>query len=757
MKNIFKLIFLILLLLLSAYSCDLLSPSNKDEENNLTGYFIVNNDLGFKIDGVYAGDFSYNGEQIINSSTGSLTSGSQTNELQPAYKNNFNVWFKYYNETTNTNNTTILTDGNSILYDFYLEEGKRYYLDLYKDADLGESRFRFVELGEDNLPVVADPVITAIDNSITIKSSTPGVIIKFTTDGTIPSRTNGTLYNGSFTQSDDAAIRVIAYLENYKDSNIVMYTHYAKVMYDLTVTTPYFSQFTNDIYIYSSSGATIIYTLDGTTPSRVNGIRYEEPFIIDNDVTLKVFAFKEGYNDSQLLTENLTYRDFFPNITDFSIPVVTYSNHVDINTMAYFDDKGVVGYLIKLNDDITPDVNDDNWLTEEPTSFELPALGDYTVYLWVKDTYGNISFPEEQTVSYRLDYFQNYEALLTSTDNMYRYEVGDMNGDSLLDVVYTAYGEIRIDYQDSNNMFNNVENFSIDYAIKDMVISDINSDGLDDIVIVSSQDDFIAIYYQNINGTIDPMFTFPTEITENLRVGDVNSDGLKDIVGKNMTHDSVDIHYQNPDGSFTTANVISAPLDIRGELWIGDISGDGKSDIVVVDGQYYDPSIHILIQESDGSISSVQSTALVDTIYYSDDTNLSDVFLANFDDDDELEICISAGWYDDDAKIMLFNYSESEILEPISGNSYTNGPKDLYCADINNDGLTDIVYVNGYNNRIETLLNTPEDGFILISSVTSIHNVQDPILVDINGDGYVDLLTIGSSDERLAVSWGTAH
>ncbi|HPG60181.1 MAG TPA: FN3 associated domain-containing protein, partial [Candidatus Wallbacteria bacterium] len=56
---------------------------------------------------------------------------------------------------------------------------------------------------------------------MTIVTSTVGATIKFTTDGSIPSETNGLVYTGAFTVSATATIKAVAIKTGIINSNIV--------------------------------------------------------------------------------------------------------------------------------------------------------------------------------------------------------------------------------------------------------------------------------------------------------------------------------------------------------------------------------------------------------------------------------------------------------------------------------------------------------------------------------------------------------
>ena len=63
--------------------------------------------------------------------------------------------------------------------------------------------------------------------SVEITSATAGAIIRYTADGTTPSKTNGTLYTGALNISQTTTIKAIAYVDDtYLDSDVVEISYY---------------------------------------------------------------------------------------------------------------------------------------------------------------------------------------------------------------------------------------------------------------------------------------------------------------------------------------------------------------------------------------------------------------------------------------------------------------------------------------------------------------------------------------------------
>ncbi|HBF15653.1 MAG TPA: hypothetical protein DDW30_08270, partial [Clostridiales bacterium] len=61
--------------------------------------------------------------------------------------------------------------------------------------------------------------------SVELKSATEGAKLYYTTDGSAPSATNGTLYSGAITISQDTVLKVIAVKDGYMDSSVMTFDY----------------------------------------------------------------------------------------------------------------------------------------------------------------------------------------------------------------------------------------------------------------------------------------------------------------------------------------------------------------------------------------------------------------------------------------------------------------------------------------------------------------------------------------------------
>ena len=146
--------------------------------------------------------------------------------------------------------------------------------------------------------------------TVTIGCATLGATIRYTTDGSTPSETNGTIYTGVVSVPLGTVLRAIAYLPGMIDSPVVggLYANST-----LQCATPTFSPAagtftsTQQVTITSATaGASIVFTIDGTFPNDSdnpyiwNGTLYTSPVNVGQSLTIKAVAYKDGMTDSAM-------------------------------------------------------------------------------------------------------------------------------------------------------------------------------------------------------------------------------------------------------------------------------------------------------------------------------------------------------------------------------------------------------------------------------------------------------------------------
>ena len=143
--------------------------------------------------------------------------------------------------------------------------------------------------------------------TVSISCDSPsGTTIRYTTDGTNPTSSSGTVYSSAISVSVTTTIKAIAYKSGCADSEV------ASATYTLKCATPTFSveagtkQGAQSVTLScATEGATIYYTTDGSTPTS-GSTAYSSAISVTESQTIKAIAIKSGWSDSEVATAAYT-------------------------------------------------------------------------------------------------------------------------------------------------------------------------------------------------------------------------------------------------------------------------------------------------------------------------------------------------------------------------------------------------------------------------------------------------------------------
>jgi hypothetical protein len=158
------------------------------------------------------------------------------------------------------------------------------------------------------LPKVSTPALTPdggrYDEAVTVsmETTTPGATIYYTVDGTTPD-SGSTEYSEPFLLEGSATVSAIGIADGFADS-AVGNANYIIGEDPLTAAAPTITPdggaFTTSVEVTmetTTPGATIYYTLDGSTPD-LDSNEYTAPFTINETTTVTAIAFAAGFQDS---------------------------------------------------------------------------------------------------------------------------------------------------------------------------------------------------------------------------------------------------------------------------------------------------------------------------------------------------------------------------------------------------------------------------------------------------------------------------
>lgn len=176
---------------------------------------------------------------------------------------------------------------------------------------------------------VATPSIACSENTVTITCATTGASIYYTDNGDTPT-TSSTAYSAPFVIAANKTIKAIAVKEHMQNSDVAS----QNCVYEaLKCATPSISCSNNYVTITcATEGASIRYTTDGTTtPTNAVGTVYSSPFLITEDTSVKAVAYKAGYSNSDVATEDCEYEAILATPANVEVTDIVTGTSISLN------------------------------------------------------------------------------------------------------------------------------------------------------------------------------------------------------------------------------------------------------------------------------------------------------------------------------------------------------------------------------------------------------------------------------------------
>jgi hypothetical protein len=277
--------------------------------------------------------------------------------------------------------------------------------------------------------------------------------------------------------------------------------------------------------------------------------------------------------------------------------------------------------------------------------------------------------------------------------------VGDFNSDGRPDAAVTnSNNELIVFTQDTSGSLNGQTIYAAGSRPEGLAVGDLNHDGRDDIVVTNFSTNTISVFIQNTNSTLANRVIYATGVgPDAVAVGDLNHDGLDDVAVSNWNSAFISVLLQNEDGTLNAKIDYSSLQAGYDDIAIGDVNNDGLNDIVKMNGQGLNSNLMVYLQNNNGTMNAYIPYSL---------SNCSSFCLANgigigdVTGDGRVDVVMSYGGNTPTAQIAVFVQSEAGTLLPDISYSAFDIPEPVEVADVNTDGLADVVVAHGGWNAI---------------------------------------------------------
>ena len=229
-------------------------------------------------------------------------------------------------------------------------------------------------------------------------------------------------------------------------------------------------------------------------------------------------------------------------------------------------------------------------------------------------------------------------------------------------------------------------------------------------------------------------------------VGDLTGDGVNDIVNIDAAGD-INVILCNPDGSFSMTTYSPGDLVAPSSVAVADVNGDGRPDVIVTDSSDAATGVHVLLNNGDGTLTT-------ETVYPSGAAGTPGpqaVAVADVNGDGLPDIVTANGTAD--TVSILPNAGGGVFSTPQQYPTGTSAVA-IATADLNGDGWQDIVTTNLGDNSVAVLLNNGDGTFAAPVEQIVGSGPVSVSLADVNGDGRPDVVVANQNDNTAAVLLG---
>ncbi len=258
-------------------------------------------------------------------------------------------------------------------------------------------------------------------------------------------------------------------------------------------------------------------------------------------------------------------------------------------------------------------------------------------------------------------------------------------------------------------------------------ISDNNSFGVD-IVTLSLEDQFSS--FELTNQVDEPVSVY---------AADLDNDGDMDLLSVSYNDDMIAWYENNGNGSFSTQKVISYLADGARSVYAADLDNDG--DIDVLSASYIDDKIAWYENDGDGNFS-IQ-IIITDQAYAA-----SSVYAADLDNDGDMDVLAAS--YDDNKIAWYENTGKGSFTAQNIITDQADGAYCVYSADLDNDGDMDVLSASFNDDKITWYENDGTGSFNVQVITYQADGARSVYAADLDNDGDMDVLSASSADDKIA-------
>ncbi|MFN5291289.1 MAG: FG-GAP repeat domain-containing protein [Planctomycetia bacterium] len=336
-----------------------------------------------------------------------------------------------------------------------------------------------------------------------------------------------------------------------------------------------------------------------------------------------------------------------------------------------------------------------------------------------------------------------------SPDNLYvgksprALEISDLNNDGIKDLISANFSQdsISVLMGKSKGGFDQVVQINVGDGPFSVVAADLNNDQKVDLVTANGNGNDIFLLIGNGDGTFRSGGAFPCgKGPVFLRILDLNGDGNNDLVSSNYVSRSASILLGNGNGTFKTQKLIELG-DGSYSIDIADINGDGNKDLISLG--YAANKVKIFLGNSDLTF---KAPSFLNT-----GAGPNGLIVEDLNNDGKIDLIVS-NLISSTLNVYLGN--GNGIFQAGKSFSAGDGPFSIAIHDLNNDGFKDIATANNLGGTSTILFGDGNGNFANGISIVVGANPRGIKIADINNDLNADLLIVNEGSGNISIIEG---
>lgn len=287
-----------------------------------------------------------------------------------------------------------------------------------------------------------------------------------------------------------------------------------------------------------------------------------------------------------------------------------------------------------------------------------------------------------------------------------------------------------------------VNSLPAELGTRAVAIGNVDADPALDILALNARSSTISIFSGDGEGTFTPSGTVTTGTDtepQDIALRDLDGDGDLDLVIANFTADTVSVRLGNGDGTFAADQfypVGTAP----NRIVFGDMGGDNRPDLVVSNNRSGDVSV--LLATGPGTFGKARN--------FFADAEPQAVGVGDFNQDGLLDAVVATqGSSDVGASVAVLRNRGGGVLHAVEDIPRVNGPADVTSADLDGDGLPDLLVAGGAGSVL--IFPAVNQGFGSPTVINIGGRVLGVTAPDLNGDAQPDIVATDTDNARIAV------